>query len=1395
MKYFTNTKRWLATLLALTMAFSAFPFSIDADTAEGSSDEIVVYAKNEDGTQSDAFTKTGTWANSGLSVDGHATYYTNKNSYGAFTFDMGTVPAGSYYVYYYSIGSTPEMTLKVNAGNKELLEKTLVYVSSSTQNGWAKLGKITLTTAEMVTVDYDKGSVVGTTRATAVKLIPVAGGDKKNTVTVYAGNEEGGLNAASVAISPESPGDFSEEGLSSGWVWSDIADGYKALITSMPGATLTFTVDQKMLKAGDYQVYYYSYGDQTRGTAEMSFAVQEGDTSLGTLTKTATVATGIENDNVKIEEWVDCGVITLNGTGDVKLVYTAPEQVENARATAVKLVPYVDEGMVVYAKNRDGSQAKGFTKAGSWSNSSLSVDGHPTYYTGKDASFCFDLGTVSAGSYNIYYYSLNSTIQMTLDVKSGDTLILEKTLAAVSATSTGDGWARLGQFTLEADKGVTLSYERGDFTGNARATAVKLVPIVGADKEGTVTAYVCGEGAEAPVNTEVATIYPETPLPYSSAALKSGWAYAGVDVDGHETLITLTQGASFTFKIDRNKVKAGQYQVYYYSYANNTRGTPEMTLNIREADCLLDRLIKPETPTSSIKNDNVAIEEWVDCGTVTLMGTDDVTIEYISPNNTTGATNARATAVKLVPVSYTQEGQMQESPTGLDIDIGFSYSGQWHTAEKLTGPLAENPRTMWIDKATIDSSNVTVYANNYCRYTPDIRNTKAKIYVWLLHWSYGQAEKVTYEVHSGDTVQSFDINMTQVTESGWYQLGNEAFEFSGDASKNYVQLVCTDAANYGQDTTFRASTVRFDLELLDDGMVDDNYASILYVSPNPDNKDLSNVELGPLSDIPEEDPIRYDVEYMYGEKFVTGTSDTTFSPNDPIAEEDFLTYLGNVLKKYNVVYKEEQLTSGVEMGDGVLTKEEICQILSNAVALLNKHTEWISSMAADYSKILDISDISDEMLDAVDVMYRVGIIGVNEDGKLLPKSVMTRGESTVMLKGFAQQFVQAGPNVNTADEWVMTFNDEFQGTELNYDVWTSADQNYSHIMSSRHPENVEVHDGAAHLVTKYESRYEDKLWTTADIYADKVFVQEFGYWECRYTICAADGINNSFWLMSPSGSTNYNNFEIDINEGRYPKQINTTYHEYRTNDGKIYTQTDRYYSKYDCSVDYHTYALEWDPDYLYFYFDGELIAKLNTTSGGALCWPRLSTAILNRAHITMLPDVVDGTTMAVDYVRIWQKSSRLGEYTQSNEGALDADGTTYSLRDFIAMQGSCEENGHSELIDAGKAASCLFPGLTDGKHCGLCGEVLVAQEVIPALGHHKITDEDGNTVCGNCGIPMGEQSLEQDTAGAIRLLKHIDGHDVGLTDEEADINGDGKVTVFDAVRFLQKLNQTPLLEN
>ena len=68
--------------------------------------------------------------------------------------------------------------------------------------------------------------------------------------------------------------------------------------------------------------------------------------------------------------------------------------------------------------------------------------------------------------------------------------------------------------------------------------------------------------------------------------------------------------------------------------------------------------------------------------------------------------------------------------------------------------------------------------------------------------------------------------------------------------------------------------------------------------------------------------------------------------------------------------------------------------------------------------------------------------------------------------------------------------------------------------------------------------------------------------------------------------------------------------------------------------------------------------------------------------------------------------------------------------------------GHTEVVDAAVAATCTTTGLTEGKHCSVCNEVLVAQEVVAAKGHTEVIDAAVAATCTTNGLTEGKHCSE-----------------------------------------------------
>ncbi len=72
--------------------------------------------------------------------------------------------------------------------------------------------------------------------------------------------------------------------------------------------------------------------------------------------------------------------------------------------------------------------------------------------------------------------------------------------------------------------------------------------------------------------------------------------------------------------------------------------------------------------------------------------------------------------------------------------------------------------------------------------------------------------------------------------------------------------------------------------------------------------------------------------------------------------------------------------------------------------------------------------------------------------------------------------------------------------------------------------------------------------------------------------------------------------------------------------------------------------------------------------------------------------------------------------------------------EIIVKQETTEAFGHTEEIELGYAATCTETGLTDGKYCTVCSEVFVEQETLKKTAHAVVTEEGTDPTCTESGL-------------------------------------------------------------
>ncbi|MBR3942502.1 MAG: S-layer homology domain-containing protein [Clostridia bacterium] len=747
----------------------------------------------------------------------------------------------------------------------------------------------------------------------------------------------------------------------------------------------------------------------------------------------------------------------------------------------------------------------------------------------------------------------------------------------------------------------------------------------------------------------------ETVIHFKQAASQGTWSgtESVKNYDGKTSRWANEKEAGLQFRL--TNLDKGTYEVYYYIIYHSSNGS--------QWNFTVDHNGKTDETFAYGKGNGITESCWTSIGIFDFSG--DGT-EKVTMLNTSGG-NIRASGLKLVPTKKPvvnpaiarkakaeaeaeakrkEEEERKANMIQANPYPGFSYEGNWSFSSTVPGPMVLAPASLWIANGQ---------ETDTCTYKPDIKSVgKVRIGVYLLYWHENHVSDVKYEVHLGDgSVQEFHLDPTSITKSSWVTLGE--FDFDGSGNE-FVKLVCVPQDIEKNNT--RASTVRF--EILNSAQDNNSIWQTVYVTPDGsadlDRAEALTKDLVSFTDM-EDHWAKYDVSVMATKELVKGVADGVFDPESTITRAEFVTILDRAMKyelkdgesfadvaqdqwyaPYIATAKQNGLLNGLPVSDGFkpespISREDMALFTYNAIKQLGKNDEWLSDLPNDWDNFEDTATISSYATDALKYLIQAGIIKGTSDTTVSPLETATRAQAAVILKRFMEGFVWAGPP--TDEEWVLTFNDEFEYEGVNWDVWESASASPGHILSSRWPENIAVYDGAMHLLTKNEERG-GKTWTTGDTWVNpNVFRQAYGYWEARYKYTETGGINNAWWMITIKGDYNFasssdNRFEIDINEGHYPNKVNQTYHT--ANDGSL---SDHLEVAYDLSADYHTYALKWDRDFLYFYFDGEMVSKKPNINAIDVVYPIFSTAVLNWAG-TLGPKA-DGSSMDIEYVRVYQR--------------------------------------------------------------------------------------------------------------------------------------------------------------
>ncbi len=253
----------------------------------------------------------------------------------------------------------------------------------------------------------------------------------------------------------------------------------------------------------------------------------------------------------------------------------------------------------------------------------------------------------------------------------------------------------------------------------------------------------------------------------------------------------------------------------------------------------------------------------------------------------------------------------------------------------------------------------------------------------------------------------------------------------------------------------------------------------------------------------------------------------------------------------------------------------------------------------------------------------------------------------------------------SARTWTLVWSDEFngpQGAAVDATWWTaevggSGWGNNEREYYTNSTRNAAMDGNGSLVITAIKEKLsrKNKCWygrcrySSARLITKNKFEQAYGRIEARIKIPFGQGIWPAFWMLGSNidkaGWPTCGEIDIMENIGREPTIVHGTMHgpgySGANGRGAAYTSPDG--SRF--ADDFHIYAIEWEPNVIRWYVDGNLYqtrTPIDLPAGANWVFDHPFFIILNVAVGGNWPGNPDATTtfpqtMLVDYVRVYQR--------------------------------------------------------------------------------------------------------------------------------------------------------------